>query len=109
MLTLKLLETQSLSLTTTVEIYGATLWAGLMVRESVNDLPKDFTVDTVLDWMDEMSEEELATVLALSEQSFERLPNVNARVDGLLNRQRDEKGNIQPKNDGTSSSKRGLK
>ena len=105
MLTLKLLENESRLLSTTIEIYGATLWAGLMVRESVNDLPKDFSVDTVLDWMDDIDEGDLAKVLALSEKAFERIPNVNARVDGLLGRERDASGAIIPKNDGTPSRK----
>ncbi|PRY10283.1 hypothetical protein CLV24_11411 [Pontibacter ummariensis] len=44
------------------KLIPALLWAGLKVREAVNDLPEDFSVEHVCDWMDEAGEEACAAL-----------------------------------------------
>lgn len=48
----------------------AIFWAGLKVRESVNDLPEDFSIDMVGDWVDTMSPEDAAEVYEIAEGSL---------------------------------------
>lgn len=52
------------------EFIPAIFWAGLKVRESVNDLPKDFSIDLVADWMDSMTPEDAAEVYEVAEGSL---------------------------------------
>lgn len=83
-----------LDLADTATTLALPVYAGIMARKDDNDLPAGFSVETVIDWLDDVSDDDLAAVLALSEESFNRLPNVAARVDGLLGRVRDETGNL---------------
>lgn len=84
MLAAKLLEKHGSDDTTNIEMMVRMLWAGLMCRFEQNQLTNDFSVDSVYDLIDEMSDEDLAQVLAVSRTAFDRLPNVGARVNGLL-------------------------
>lgn len=40
----------------------ALFWAGLMTRKESNDLPENFSLETVCDWMDEAGEEACAAL-----------------------------------------------
>lgn len=39
------------------------VYCGLMARAEVNNLPKNFTVDTVCDWYDDLTPEDAKTIL----------------------------------------------
>ncbi|GAB3881289.1 hypothetical protein [Spirosoma agri] len=84
MLAAKLVEKHGEGLTGNIETIALTLWAGLMCRFDQNALADNFKVDDVYELMDAMSDEDLAKVLVASRSAFERLPNVSARVNGLL-------------------------
>ncbi|QHV96296.1 hypothetical protein [Spirosoma endbachense] len=84
MLAAKLVEKQGEGVSGNYEMMGLTLWAGLMCRFEQNDLPTVFTIDTMLDWMDTMSDQDLAQALVISKTAFERIPNVNSLVEKLL-------------------------
>ncbi|MBD2705615.1 hypothetical protein IC229_33715 [Spirosoma sp. BT702] len=81
-LTYKLIESKEA--TGNFDSMGIVLWAGLMVRHAQNNLPADFDVDMALDWSDEMSDDDLAAVFALSQKATSRIKNVEDRVAALL-------------------------
>ncbi len=84
MLAAKLVEKHGEGVTGNIETIALTLWAGLMCRFEQNALPDGFAIDSVYDLMDELTDDDLARVLVASRNAFERLPNVSARVNGLL-------------------------
>ncbi|CCH54486.1 hypothetical protein BN8_03661 [Fibrisoma limi BUZ 3] len=84
MLAAKLVEQHGVGITTNVEIMALTLWAGLMVRHEQNQLPDGFDVATALNWMDDMSDDDLATMLVVSKTAFDRIPNVSSLVEKRL-------------------------
>jgi hypothetical protein len=45
-------------------------WAGLLMRKEQNELPEDFSRETVGDWIDEMGLNETAEVYAQAKESL---------------------------------------
>lgn len=84
MLAARMIELHSVQAETSIDNVSISLWAGLMSRKDENGLSDSFSHLDTLALIDEMQDEDLATVIAVQRQAFERLPNVASRVNKLL-------------------------
>lgn len=62
--------------TSALELISHILWAALMVRQSINNLPDNFSVEDMCDWMDELGAEETAELWKEARKSMGFIPNV---------------------------------
>ena len=56
------------------------MWAGLMARRLDNDLPKDFSPDDCIDWIDTISMEENENIIHLAKESLGFIQRLTAAI-----------------------------